>query len=94
MYTCVNIKCVKITCILGVECYMSQKAWSKRMAVTVRLNDSEQERLRRKAIELNKVLINRGLEPIKDSELVHRILDQAIESAEVSSSGEVIIVLK
>jgi len=64
------------------------------MAVTVRLNDSEQERLRRKAIELNKVLINRGLEPIKDSELVHRILDQTIESAEVSSSGEVIIVLK
>ncbi|WP_228272236.1 hypothetical protein [Acinetobacter bereziniae] len=67
---------------------------NERMAVTVRLNDSEQERLRRKAIELNKVLINRGLEPIKDSELVHRILDQAIESAEVSSSGEVIIVLK
>ncbi|AZB90583.1 hypothetical protein DKE41_008890 [Acinetobacter pittii] len=64
------------------------------MAVTVRLNDSEQERLRRKAIELNKVLINRGLEPIKDSELVHRILDQTIEAAEVSSSGEVIIVLK
>ncbi len=54
----------------------------------------EQERLRRKAIELNKVLINRGLEPIKDSELVHRILDQTIEAAEVSSSGEVIIVLK
>ncbi|WP_245809192.1 hypothetical protein [Acinetobacter populi] len=63
------------------------------MAVTVRLNDSEQERLRRKAIELNKVLINRGLEPIKDSELVHRILDQAIEATEVSSSGEIIIVL-
>lgn len=58
---------------------MGQKAWSKRMAVTVRLNDSEQERLRRKAIELNKVL---------------SILDQTIESAEVSSSGEVIIVLK
>lgn len=64
------------------------------MAVTVRLNDSEQERLRRKAIELNKVLINRGLEPIKDSELVHRILDQTIEAAEISSSGEVLIVLK
>jgi len=63
------------------------------MAVTVRLNDTEQERLRRKAIELNKVLINRGLEPIKDSELVHRILDQTIESAEISSSGEIIISL-
>jgi len=63
------------------------------MAVTVRLNDSEQERLRRKAIELNKILISRGLEPVKDSELVHRILDQAIEATEVSASGEIIVVI-
>ncbi len=51
------------------------------MAITVRLNDREQELLRKKCVELNKALINKGLMPIKDSELVHIILDQCIEAA-------------
>ncbi|HDS1307572.1 TPA: hypothetical protein QEK28_004507 [Stenotrophomonas maltophilia] len=61
------------------------------MAITVRLNDKEQELLRKKCVELNKALINKGLMPIKDSELVHIILDQCIEAAELSASGTVVI---
>jgi hypothetical protein len=37
------------------------------MAITVRMNDKEQELLRKKCIELNKQLINRNLMPIKAS---------------------------
>ena len=37
----------------------------KYMAITVRLNDKEQEALRKKCVELNKALINKNLMPIK-----------------------------
>ncbi|GGA08625.1 hypothetical protein GCM10017554_00320 [Acinetobacter modestus] len=42
---------------------------------------------------LKPFIYRRGLEPVKDSELVHRILDQAIEATEVSASGEIIVVI-
>lgn len=74
--------------------HVSRKAWSTVMAINVRLNNDEQERIRKKAIELNKVLVNKGLEPIRDSELVHKILDQTIESIEISASGEIIVLNK
>lgn len=61
------------------------------MAITVRLNDKEQEMLRKKCIELNKALINKGLMPIKDSELVHIVLDQCIEAVELSASGKIVV---
>lgn len=61
------------------------------MAVTVRLNDKEQESLRKKCVELNKVLINKSLQPIKDSELVHIILEQAIDNVEISAHGKVVV---
>ena len=38
----------------------------KYMAITVRLNDKEQEALRKKCVELNKALINKNLMPIKE----------------------------
>lgn len=61
------------------------------MATSVRLNDKEQEALRKKCVELNKRLINKGLEPIKDSELVHIILGQTIEHVEIGESGKIIV---
>jgi hypothetical protein len=57
------------------------------MAITVRMNDKEQELLRKKCIELNKQLINRNLMPIKESELVHIILEQCIGNVELTTSG-------
>ena len=62
------------------------------MAITVRMNDKEQEMLRKKCIELNKQLINRNLMPIKESELVHIILEQCISNVELSASGTLKVV--
>lgn len=58
------------------------------MAQSVRLNDAEQEKLRKKAVELNKALINKGLQPIRDSELVHILIDEGIDLIEISNSGK------
>lgn len=57
------------------------------MAQSVRLNDTEQEKLRKKAVELNKALINRGLQPIRDSELVHILISEGLDLIELSNSG-------
>lgn len=61
------------------------------MVQSVRLNDQEQKALRKKAVELNKILIQKGQQPIRDSELVHILIEQGIEFIEVGSSGNVII---
>ena len=62
------------------------------MAITVRMNDKEQEMLRKKCIELNKLLITRNLMPIKESELVHIILEQCINETELTASGQIKVV--
>lgn len=59
------------------------------MATNVRLNDMEQEAIRKKCIEINKLLIGNNKEPLKDSELVHKILDLSITYAKVSTKGEI-----
>ncbi|WP_445346515.1 hypothetical protein [Acinetobacter bohemicus] len=62
------------------------------MAITVRMNDKEQEMLRKKCIELNKQLINRNLMPIKESELVHIILEQCITNVQLTTSGNLKVI--
>lgn len=61
------------------------------MPTNVRLTQSEQEALRKKAIEINKELVKRGMQPLKDSELVHTFLERAIGALEVSASGAVVM---
>ena len=61
------------------------------MAITVRLNDWEQEEIRKKAVEINKKLIEKNKQPIRDSQLVHEILEQCIKRIEVTKSGDIII---
>ena len=65
-----------------------------KMAITVRMNYKEQELLRKKCIELNKLLINRNLMPIKESELVHIILEQCITETELTTSGQIKVMIK
>lgn len=64
------------------------------MAITVRMSDKEQEMLRKKCIELNKLLINRNLMPIKESELVHIILEKCIDETELTTSGQIKVINK
>ncbi len=61
------------------------------MAKTFRLSDKEDERIRRKCNEINKILVEQGCEPIKDSEFLHKVLDKAINMAKVSESGDILI---
>ena len=61
------------------------------MVQSVRLNDMEQERLRKKAVELNKALIQKGQQPIRDSELVHILIEEGIDLIEISNSGKLTI---
>jgi hypothetical protein len=61
------------------------------MSKTVRLSEAEQESIRKKAIEINKVLINNGRPPLKDSELVHKILEKTVTCVHVTKSGEIYI---
>lgn len=59
------------------------------MPTNIRLTNAEQEALRKKAVEINKELVKRGLQPMKDSELVHAFLEDVIRSLEVSASGAI-----
>lgn len=61
------------------------------MATTLRLKDGEQERIRKKCIEINKILVRHERAPLKDSELVHILLDLALDMCEISRSGEIIL---
>ncbi|WP_180114655.1 hypothetical protein [Acinetobacter sp. YH12063] len=61
------------------------------MVQSVRLNEQEQELLRKKAVELNKILIQRGQQPLRDSELVHILIEEGIELIEIGNSGKAII---
>lgn len=58
------------------------------MPATLRLTNAEQELLRKKCIEINKLLIKQGRQPIRDSELVHFLLEKSVSYVEISESGE------
>ncbi|UIJ74334.1 hypothetical protein LXF01_08735 [Acinetobacter sp. SH20PTE14] len=61
------------------------------MVQSVRLNEQEQELLRKKAVELNKVLIQKGQQPLRDSELVHILIEEGLDLIEVGTSGKALI---
>jgi len=55
----------------------------------IRLNAWEIEELRNKCIDINKKLIRLDKEPLKDSELVHKILELGLKNISVSKEGEI-----
>lgn len=61
------------------------------MPSNIRLTKSEQEAIRQKAIEINKLLVKRGLEPIRDSELTHIILEKSVACVQLNERGEIVI---
>ena len=69
--------------------HIEEKPMRADMPTNIRLTNAEQEALRKKAVEINKELVKRGLQPMKDSELVHAFLEDAIRSLEVSASGAI-----
>lgn len=57
------------------------------MSKLLRLSDSEQEAIRLKAIEINKLLVKQGLSPLRDSELTHKILELSIAYTQLGNDG-------
>lgn len=54
----------------------------------LRIKEIQSESLRKKCIEINKILISMNKEPMKDSEIAHKILDIGIKSIFVNKYGE------
>lgn len=55
----------------------------------IRLNAWEIEELRNKCVDINKKLIRLDKEPLKDSKLVHKILELGLKNISVSKEGEI-----
>lgn len=61
------------------------------MPTTVRLTDEEQEKIRKKCIDINKLLISKEKTPMRESELVHLILEKTITCVKVDKEGGIYI---
>ncbi len=51
----------------------------------------KEEKIRQLAVLVNKKLIQLGMEPLKDSEVAHRLLNEAIGRAYVTTDGQLIL---
>jgi hypothetical protein len=58
------------------------------MVQSVRLSEAEQEKIRNKAIDINKLLVKKGHQPLRDSELVHKILELSMTCLTIMPDGE------
>lgn len=58
---------------------------------SLRIKEEQEESIRRLAINANKKLIHLGREPLKDSELAHILLNEAIKRAYIGDDGEITI---
>lgn len=68
---------------------MQTRIRGQKMPTNIRLTKDEQEQLRKKSIEINKLLIQAGREPLKDSEIAHKILEKSISCVKVDKKGEI-----
>ncbi len=59
------------------------------MTSSLRLNEDERKIIRRKSREINKQLVQAGYDPLKESEIIHKILEITIAKAEVNEKGEI-----
>lgn len=58
---------------------------------TLRIKDSQKESLRLLSININKKLVQLGKQPLRDSELAHTLLNEALKRATVDENGNVTI---
>jgi len=61
----------------------------KTMPVTLRLTKDEQRATEVKCREINKVLINAEKPPVQESELLHIVLEKALDRLRVNKRGEI-----
>nr|WP_101120273.1 hypothetical protein [Neisseria meningitidis] len=57
----------------------------------LRIKEEQEESIRRLAINANKKLIQLGREPLRDSELAHILLNEAIRCAKIAADAQTTI---
>lgn len=55
---------------------------------TLRIKETQEEKIRQLAISINKKLVQMGKEPLRDSELTHELLNLALEKATLDEYGK------
>lgn len=58
---------------------------------TLRIKENQEESIRKLAININKKLIQLGREPLRDSELAHILLNEAIRLTKIDEDGKITI---
>ncbi len=58
---------------------------------TLRIKENQEESIRKLAININKKLIQLDREPLRDSELAHILLNEAIRCAKIDDDGRITI---
>lgn len=61
------------------------------MPSTVRLKPEEQDQLRKKSIEINKILIMNDHAPVSESELVHILIEKTVMFLKATKDGKILI---
>jgi len=59
------------------------------MPMMLRLSKKEEKILTEKCVEINKILINEGCQPVKNSELLHLILNDVIKRIKINKRNEI-----
>ena len=59
------------------------------MAKMLRLTKGEEQALNEKSLKINKILIMAGMQPVKDSELLHIVLVDAIKRIKINKRNEI-----
>ena len=58
------------------------------MPTNLRFSKKEEELLRKKCVEINKILVSREKAPLKESEVAHFLLENSIPYLKVNRDGE------
>lgn len=61
----------------------------KKTMKSLRLKKNEEELLRKKSIEINKVLINSNRQPVTESELLHEVVEQGLKRIEAGKEKRI-----
>lgn len=56
---------------------------------SLRIKEEQEEKIRQIAVAANKKLIQLGREPLRDSELAHMLLNEALKRAFINDDGEI-----
>jgi len=61
------------------------------MPETLRITKKEDKEVRKKCVEINKILVEAGKMPVRESELIHILLKMALENIQIDKNGKMYV---